>query len=308
MINWIRRYKYYLIAALVVLLLVATKVARQQLHEVEVAEAQVGPLTLRLAASGLLEAESADLSFQGGGQVVEIYVREGDAVSQSDLLARLSPLMTTPETLGTAEVIHAPYDGTIVAIYQRIGSVVGPGQPVLRVVSAKPPWVTVFVESEDAVHLRPGQKLRCRAGGYLSQAWDLVVEEVGKEAVPRPDLPGSSRQVRVRCAVVNLACPLAPGTEVDVDGELLLAGNTLLIPTAAVVHEGTRDRVWIVQRNTVRRREIQVGVNNFDLIQVCQGLQAGDRVVVGGKQGLQEGQRVRVKLRPPISPGAIGGD
>lgn len=306
MINWIRRYKYYLIAASVILLLVAVNVARQRGHEVEVAEAQVGPLTLRLAASGLVEAESADLSFPGAGRIAEIYVREGDAVSQTDLLARLSPLMSAPETLGTADVIHAPYDGTIVTIYQRVGSVVGPGQLVMRVLSTKPPWVTVFVESEDAVHLRPGQKLRCRAGGYLSQAWDLRVEEVGKEAVPRPDLVGSSRQVRVRCAVVNLACPLAPGTEVDIDGEILLTGNALLIPTAAVVHEGTRDWVWVVEDNTVRRREIQVGANNFNLIQVYQGVQAGERVVVGGKQDLREDQRVRVKPMPPMSPPSPG--
>jgi RND family efflux transporter MFP subunit len=204
------------------------------------------------------------------------------------------PLRLAPGALGVGDVIQAPYDGTVVTIYERTGAVVSPGQPVLRLVAAHAPWVTVFVEAEDAALLRPGQRLQCRAGGYLSRAWELRVEQVGREAVPRPDLPGSARQVRVRCAVLEPAFPLAPGAEVDVDGSLPVLDSALLLPATAVVHEGEEEWVWLVdEQGAVRRRPVRLGPNNFELIQIREGLQPGETVVVHGKEGLEEGQRVR---------------
>jgi len=308
MIDWIRHFKYYLVAAAVLLVLVGARTIRNWSHEVAVAEAHIGSLNLQIAASGLVESESTDLAFVGGGRIVKLYVKEGDTVTESDLLARLAPVEAAPNLVDIADVIKAPYDGHVVTIYQRAGSVVGPGQPVLRLVSSLSSWVVAFVESEDAVHLQRGQKLSCRAGGYLSQAWNLTVEEIGKEAVTRADLPGSAAQVRVRCSVDDPGFPLPPGTEVDVDGNILLAGHGVLVPTAAVVHEGSQDWVWTVEDNKVRRRPVEVGPNNFDLIQIRSGVRPTDLVVVNGKEGLEEGQRVTAQPVPPMDQATARGD
>jgi len=305
--KWIRRHKYLMGAVLVLLALGVGGALRGRHPEVEVTSAATGALTLPLAASGLVEGKSADLGFLSAGRIAEIYVREGEAVTQSQLLARLMPVATPGEGSGVGDVIQAPYHGNVVTIYERQGAAVSPGQPVLRVTAAGAPWVTAFVEAEEAAYLHRGHRLQCGAGGYLSQAWELQVEEVGKEAVPRPDLPGSSSQVRVRCRVMSPAFPLAPGATVDVDAEIPLLDDVLLIPAAAVTHEDARDRVWVAEEGRVRRREIEVGPNNFDLVQVRRGLAAGEVVVVHGKDDLTEGQRVRTRLMPPMTPAARGG-
>lgn len=287
-------------AAVVVVALIAAAHVRGRIPEVSVAEAQVGAMTLRIAASGLVEADSADLSFQGAGRIAEVYVQEGDRFARTDLLARLMPVGAPPGTLGAVDVIQAPYDGRVVAVYRRVGAVVQPGQPVLRVVSHAATWVVAFIESDDAMHLRAGHRLRCRAGGYLSQPWDLTVEEVGAEAVPRPDMPGSSHQVRVRCAPDNPAFPIPAGTEVDVDGEIPLVERGLLIPTAAVVQLGVEDIVWVLRNGHVERRSVTVGPNNFNFIEIREGLRPGETVVVQGKEDLTEGDRVRTRPMPPM--------
>jgi multidrug efflux pump subunit AcrA (membrane-fusion protein) len=302
MMTWVKRHRLVLIALVVLAAIVAAVAwSRTRPPKVTVAEAYQGELTLRIAASGLVEARSSDLGFRGSGRLSELRVKEGDTVQRSDILAWLEPVGATPDMLGVADAIQAPYDGTVVEIYRRIGSVVAPGEAVLRVVAAEKPWVTAFIESEDAVHLRLGQKLQCRAGGYLSESWEIAVRAIGREAVPRQGLMGSSRQVRVRCEATGPSFPLAPGTEVDIDGELPLAGNVVLIPAAAVVHEGTQDHVWVVEGSSVRRREVEVGANNFDLIEIRSGIQAGDKVVVHGKTGLRDGQRVEVTEMPPMT-------
>jgi multidrug efflux pump subunit AcrA (membrane-fusion protein) len=299
MISWAKRRKWYLLIVAALLALIALARARSSRPEVTVAQARTGPLYLRIAASGLVENDSADLAFQAGGEIAELYVREGDRVAATDLLARASGLSRARTGVATGDVIQAPYDGTVVNVYLREGSIAAPGQPVLRVVSSGRPWVTAFMDAEDAIHLSPGQKLQCRARGYLSEAWEIIVRAVGREAVPRPDLPGSSRQVRVRCDVADPAFPLAPGSEVDVDAEVLLVDSGLVIPTAAVVHEGVDDWVWVVAEGAVHRRDVELGPNNFALVHVRRGLEPGEQVVANGKQGLKEGQRVKWKPAPP---------
>ena len=298
MISWTKRRKWYLLAIAALLAPIAIARARSSRPEVAVAQARTGSLYLQIAASGLVENDSADLAFQAGGKIASLYVREGDRVAATDLLARASGLSGARAGAATGDVIQAPYDGTVVNVYLREGAVAAPGQPVLRMVSSGRPWVTVFMDGEDAIHLSPGQKLQCRARGYLSEAWEIMVRAVGREAVPRPDLPGSSRQVRVRCDVANPAFPLAPGTEVDVDAEVPLVDSALLIPTVAVVHEGVEDWVWVVADGAVHRRDVELGPNNFDLIHIRRGLEPGEQVVANGKQGLKEGQRVKSKPVP----------
>jgi len=286
-------------------------------HEVLVATADEGPLTLRITASGLVETESADVSFRASGEIVGLYADEGQSVSASAVLARLraAPQVTAPSGVsgrasgpsGDYEVIQAPYDCVIVDVYHRKGSVVQPGVPVLRVASSEAPWVTAFIDAEDAAYLGPGDPMRCRAGGYLSEPWDITVESVGREAVPRRDLPGSARQVRVRCRPSSSAIGLAPGTEVDVDAEVTLAGSAVRIPAAAVTHDGPMDVVYVVERGAAHRREVRVGPNNFELIQIREGVSVGETVVVRGKERLRDG--MRVAARPlPRRPSAMGDD
>jgi multidrug efflux pump subunit AcrA (membrane-fusion protein) len=308
MLGAARRHKWLLVGVVAAVLVTALVLRARRPVEVGVATVHRGPLRYSIAASGIVEGESADLGFQGAGRVVGVYVREGDAIHRSQLLARLSPLPATPDTLGASDVIQAPYDGRVVTLYQRTGAVVSPGQPVVGVVADGPPWLTAFVESEDAVRLGPGQKLRCRAGGYLGQSWELTVAEVGRQAVPRPDLPGSTRQVRVRCEVTGQGFPLPPGSEVDVDGDITLVADALLIPTAAVVREGAGESVLTVREGRVARVPIRVGPNNFEEIQVTEGLSEGDTVVVEGKAGLTEGQRVRIRPVPAVGPASAMGN
>lgn len=311
---WLRRYRWYVVgAAIIVLVIIVVLHRASRPQEVSVADATVGSLQLRIAASGLVEGESADLGFEGQGTITDIYVREGDRVSSSALLARidLAPASMGGLTGGSGEasddVIQSPYDGTVVEIYQREGAVVGPGAPVLRVVAAGSRWVTAFIDSDDAAYLHRGQKLRCRAGGYLSQAWHIEVAAIGQEAVPRRDLPGSSRQVRVRCHPLDPAFALAPGTEVDVDGEVPMVEDALLVPTATILHSGADDWVWVVEGSTVKRQPVRVGPNNFDFIHIREGLREGQTVVVHGKQSLMDGQRVKTKPMPRMLQAASDG-
>jgi multidrug efflux pump subunit AcrA (membrane-fusion protein) len=307
--GWIWRHKLWVGLVLVMLVVVGyTVYAQNRPQEVKVATVSAGDLTLRIAASGIVEAVSDDLAFEAQGVIAEVYVQEGQRVAANEALARLEssrdPFTGRPSV--NAGVITAPYPGTVVEVYHRDGALAAMGTPILRIVKDDSRWVTAFINSDDAVQMRPGMHLVCRAGGYLSPGWDLAVVKVGKEAVPRRDTPGSSRQVRVRCEPTQEGFPLVAGTEVDVDGEVPLVENVLLVPAGAVRHDGDRDLVWVVEAGQVSKREVILGPNNFEKVHIREGLAAGDKVVVEGLEDLSEGQRVEMVAYTEPSGEAVG--
>lgn len=250
--------------------------------------ARSGPLSLTIAASGEVDGDSSNLSFVGSGTIVEQYVREGDTIQPQQLLARIN-LTSVP---GADDVIRAPYAGSVVEVYHKEGEAVGPGTPVLRVVRGSGLYITVFLDSEDAAWVRPGDRFVCRAGGYLARAWQLEVTSIGQEAVPREDVLGSARQVRAQMKVLDPGFALPLGTAVDVDGEVQIAAEVLQIPASAIVREAERTFVWRVVDGRVEQVSVSLGPNNFRQVAITGGLQAGDAVVVEGKTALEPGQEV----------------
>lgn len=300
---WLRtRRGKWIVGLGVVVALGALNRLRGATPEVEVAPVTRGPLVLSLAASGRVDGVSGDLSFADTGKLVELYVDEGDSFSEGQILARIEPGIEMGRAAGAVDVIRAPYDGWVVQVYQREGVVVAQGQPVLRVTRRGPTWVTAYIDSEDAAYLKVGDRARCRAGGYLAEPWDLEVAAIGREAVPREDVPGSARQVRVRMRVVEAGFGLRPGTPVDVDGEVTMLDDALLVPAPAVVRNGAGAFVWRLEGRIVRRVEVRTGPSNFRQVAVERGLNEGDLVVVSGKDELSEGALVRTRRAEIAEP------
>lgn len=294
MFRWLFAKRWRWISALVIL--IALILLNNWYHsrpEVEVAAAEYGPLELTIAASGEVDGVASDLGFKVGGNLLELYVEEGDPVFAEQSLARLDPGPIGVPVGGAIDVITAPYDGWVVKFYARPGAAVQQGMPVIRVVRRGQRWVTGYIDSEDADYLRRGQTFTCRAGGYLARPWPLRVAQIGHEAIPRDEVPGAAKQVRVRFDVTAAEFGLMPGTPVDLDGDVPMLDRALLIPAAAVVRENGDSFVWVVTAETVEKREVVTGANNFRQIAISEGLREGERIVVEGKTELTDGQRVR---------------
>ena len=292
--SWLLAKRSRWIGALVaVIAIVAALKFHESLPEVTVASAEFGSLQLPIAASGKVEGLSSDLGFGVSGRISDIYVTEGQEIHAEQTLARIDPVGGLMAGGPGSDVIRAPYEGWVVTIYHRQGSSAAQGVPVLRVVKRQQVWVTAFIDAEDAEYVHPGASFTCRAGGYLARPWNLKVTEVGHEAVPREDVPGSARQIRVRMRTLDTDFGLAVGTPVDVDGMVDVLGNGLLIPAAAVVRDDGQSAVWVASGGVVKRHTIVTGPNNFRQIAVSEGLSEGDLVVVEHKTELEDGQRVK---------------
>lgn len=99
--------------------------------------------------------------------------------------------------------------------------------------------------------------------------------------------------VMLRAQVANTHDRLFPNQFVNVQLILELRNRVPLIPLAAVLRGTPGDYVYVVGKNhTVTVRPIKLGLEQGEVVEVLDGLQEHDQVVVEGTDKLREGSRV----------------
>jgi multidrug efflux pump subunit AcrA (membrane-fusion protein) len=264
--------------------------------EVEVAAARRGDLTATVVATGEVEGQVAEISPTLQGRVAQVYRDEGDQVRRGDLLCRIVPAPSLPaeeSVLTEHESIKAPFDGVVSRRYADPGDAALPGQPVFAVADPQDTWVTALVDDIDVAKVEQGQEVEILLPSYLGRSVRGRISRVGAAAVPRTQLGVGGKVIRTRVELLEADTTLRPGMEVDVKAEAVIARDALLIPADAVVEDESGRWVYVARGDRVHRTEVKLGANNYVEAQVVEGLKAGELVVVGPKEQLRDGMRVR---------------
>ena len=77
------------------------------------------------------------------------------------------------------------------------------------------------------------------------------------------------------------------------DLRVRFARNAVAVPSAAIVRDGQRDSVWVVDGRVAHRRSVRLGAQGDTTVQVVEGLQVGQTIVVRGADRVEEGQEIR---------------
>lgn len=292
------RWVWWVAALAVVGALIAWSATRPP--EVIIAAAEYGDLAVTVTATGDVDGRVAEVSPLVQGQVEAIYRDEGDWVSRGELLARIvtGPSMASGATSRTVyETVQAPFDGVVSRRYVDPGDSALPGRPLFQVADAGDIWVTAQIDDIDIGKVREGQAVEIVLPAYLGQSLPGQIEWISATATPRTEAGIGGRVVRARIALSGGTGPLRPGMEVDVTTEATIARDVLLVPADAVIEDETGRWVLLAEGDTVARRDIVLGANNYVHAQVVEGLAAGDLVIVEGKEDVEAGDRVRTRVR-----------
>ena len=264
--------------------------------QVEVGIAHRGNLTAAVIATGEVEGRVAEISPSLQGRVQRVYREEGDWVSRGDVLCRIiaAPgVPTEPATRTDNETIRAPFDGVISRRYVDPGDPALPGQPTFAVADPHDTWVTALVDDIDVGKVHEGQQVQIVLPSYLGRSVPGRITRIGATAVPRTQLGSGGKVVRARVELLEAERMLRPGMEVDVKSEALIATDALLIPADAILEDETGRWVYVIRNERAQRTEVKVGANNYVQAEIIEGLAKGEVVIVGGKEEVRDGARVR---------------
>jgi len=108
-----------------------------------------------------------------------------------------------------------------------------------------------------------------------------------------PKIDDVTRNVIMRAICANPKQEILPGSFAKVSIVASTNTNAYLLPTQAIVPILKGQKVYVAQGDSVIERKVKTGVRKDDVIEVTEGLKAGDEVVVEGVMYLRNGAKIR---------------
>jgi cobalt-zinc-cadmium efflux system membrane fusion protein len=163
---------------------------------------------------------------------------------------------------------------------------VGPGQyiqsgasnPVFSIGDLSTVWLVADVPETDAPYIERGQTVEVRVLALPGQLFKAKLTAIGAQ------VDAVTRRVPVRATLANPDGKLKPQMFASFS-IITSTGDSQApsVPEEAIVREGDQARVWVVaQNNTLSLRSIHTGRSNDGMVEVLEGLKAGERVVTRG--------------------------
>jgi Cu(I)/Ag(I) efflux system membrane fusion protein len=205
--------------------------------------------------------------------------------------------MSIPDSLvrqtdesGTAQArftLNSPASGVVAELGVREGVAVTPGITLFRIAGLEKVWAVAEVPEAQAVSLTRGQKVKAVLQADASQTFDGELKEI------LPQVSASTRTLQARFEVDNKGGKLTPGMLL----RLQVAGpvsSRLVVPSEVVIRTGKRAVVLVRKGNgSFESRDVAVGQEVGDDIEVTQGLTEGEQVVASGQFLIDSEARLR---------------
>lgn len=226
-----------------------------------------------IASKGVQSLQGASDSVQSGMKQLAdsslLRLRNWD-ISEGDIKA-LSKSGEARRTL----TFRSPVNGIVTEKKAVQGMRFMPGEMLYQVADLSAVWILADVFEQDIGLVKQGAKATARINAYPDKTFE------GKIAYVYPTLNAATRTVPVRIEIANPGGLLKPGMFAQVELPVAGRGNVLTVPDSAVIDSGTRQIVLVqVGEGRFEPREVKLGSRSENYVEVREGVQEGEDVVV----------------------------
>jgi membrane fusion protein (multidrug efflux system) len=228
------------------------------------------------------------------------------ASSQADLERAEATARSTQAQLDLLDLrlarttVRAPFGGVTGQRLVSLGDYVTSSTELVTLQTVNPERAMFQVPERYAERLRRGQQVAFRVAALPGQEFIGVVDFVD----PVVRLPG--RTITVKALVPNPKRSLQAGMYVDLRLAAEVRPNAVVVPEEAIVPIQGATFVFLVREGKASRRQVGLGIRTPGIAEIRSGLDAGDTVVVGGQERLQDGMPVMTKPAAVAAPPAAG--
>jgi multidrug efflux pump subunit AcrA (membrane-fusion protein) len=222
---------------------------------------------------------------QESSQVTDLFVREGDIVTENQELARLS---APPQQQGQQQQagrsgpvsLRAPAAGLITEVRTVVGAPASPqAGPMFRIAVNNEIELDAEVPSVHILKLNPGATARISRDG----APDLV----GRVRLVSPQIDRTSQLGKVRIALTsNPSLKVGMFARANIDAKRSCG---VAVPHTAI----DRLTVQVVKGNTIETRKVRVGLSSETSTEILEGLDVDEIVVADAGTSLHDGDQIK---------------
>ncbi len=233
-------------------------------------------------AEAQLEANQQHLKMLREGARQE--VREASQAK----LKEMEALLAQEQTRLQNAMIIAPFSGEIIRRYVDAGALVSSSTPLVTLVHTETLKVVANVLEKDISLIRPGMKAKIQTEAYPERVFEGKVVRINSA------LELATRTLQAEIHVPNPSHLLKPGMFSRIEMALSEKPGTLTVLREALIEEGGKRSVFVVEGNQALQRPIVTGIEQDQWVEVLEGLREGDRVIIKGQGSIKDRSTVRV--------------
>lgn len=216
-----------------------------------------------------------------------------DAVSQeayqavsTDLDKLLADIELVKARINQTE-LRAPFDGIVGLRWVSEGAFASTGTAVARLTKISPLKIEFSVNERHANNIKSGTIIRFAIEG------DQQIYEAKVYAV-ETTLDEKTLSLKARALYANPSGKLKPGHSASIEIVLREIDDALVIPSIASIAEMGRDIAFIYKNGRAKQVELIKGLRTASSVQITQGLEVGDTLLVTGVMQLRDGSQVKI--------------
>lgn len=281
-----------LVTILALLVVAAPSFASETLSDQNIGlPVSVQEVTMHLLGENLLvmgkvfPSRDTKISSQYAGRIMRLKKSLGSYVKRNETIAEIrkkeAEVLHKTHPLSDLKIV-SPVSGYISEIYTSPGEIIAAGQPVLRIVATENPHISLSVPGEFLHRIKKGLSLSITKnskvfGSKISRVIPVTDPDSGTFQVLAP--------LKDSAFYPGEVCPVT----------LHLREKTVLaIPRSAIITRDGQQIVFVVVDGKAQKRLVVTGIRTDELIEIKEGLKAGEQVVSIGNYQLSDGVAVRV--------------
>ena len=185
-------------------------------------------------------------------------------------------------------LISSPLKGTIKTRHIKVGEFVRKGDKLVEILDIDRILVKVNIPEQEILSIQVGQNVEVAL--YIMEKKTFLgrVKNIGLEA------DSSNRTFPVEILVDNKERQLRAGMLARATFTKNVDQDQIVIPRHTVLERDQGRVVYVFEDGKAFRRDITIGLSQLDQVQVVQGLNKGELIVVEGHTKLTDGEEVNV--------------
>ncbi|MDA8792733.1 HlyD family efflux transporter periplasmic adaptor subunit [Bacteriovoracaceae bacterium] len=284
--------KVFYTLLIIIVLLITFNALKPNTYTVDVSSLQQGLFQKKIIEEGFTEfTQKQIINAPADGISPHINLKEGDQVKKGQILLSFK---------WDQEIqITAPFDGSILKIFEKDQRHVPRGTPLLEIGNSDDIKVVANILSEEVVEVTPGQKVSIRKWGKEQEldAEVIKIESAANEVISA--LGVKEKRVKVHIKLLSkreVWNSLGDGFRVEVIIVTKESDNSLLLPVGALFNYDGMPSIYLVnKKDRLKLINVKVGAKNDEFVQLFSDVPLDSNVVMYPGSFLEDGIKVKIR-------------
>jgi len=191
----------------------------------------------------------------------------------------------TKKQLADSDII-SPLSGVVKEKTASRGEYLQPGKPVVTIVQINPLRLRLEVPETFAASIAKGQVVTLKVDSFPDREFKGVIKRIN------PSMDEKSRSLMAEAEVANSNALLRPG--MFARSQIVSNSKTmaLMVPEKAVVSLAGVTKIFVLEGAVAVERIVKLGARDGSLVEILEGVKAGERVITSNAEQLHDGSAV----------------